>query len=171
MEDPRWARDPTDLDDRAEDNREKLRENYDAHARDLEPFPRGTPVAVLEKDALGKPLFCNTGVIVAVKPQHCYEVRQDKGGIIVRNRTHLRRRHATGFATGPATLPRAPRAPPAAPPPPPAAAPLPPEALAGRPLPATAVPRPNQARPPPRAPSTRNKKPNPWVTGTYWAAK
>ena len=168
MEDPRWAKDPEELDRRAESNKEKLRETYDAHARDYEPFPVGTPVAVLQRGANHKPLFRNTGWVTAVKPKHLYQIRQDKGGPIDRHRTHLLRRHVEGFTTG--TV--APVFPVAvqAPPPPPQAAPPPQRQQAaplGRPAPGTAA----QSWPLPRAPSTRVRKPNPWVTGKYWVPK
>ena len=167
LEDPRWAKDPVDLDIRAEVTKEKLRETYDEHARDLEPLPIGTPVSVLERDANGKPLFRNTGVVVEVKPKRMYKIKQDKGGYIERNRRHLLRRYLYGVTSGQFVAPSEEEV--GAPPGQVAGAPLPvPQQLPGVIPPAEVHQRQRRPPPPPREPSTRVKKPNPNLMGKDW---
>ena len=170
LEDPRWAKDPVDLDIRAEVTKEKLRETYDEHARDLEPLPIGTPVSVLERDANGKPLFRNTGVVVEVKPKRMYKIKQYKGCHIERNRRHLLRRYLYGVTSGPFVAP--PEEDTGAPPRQVVVAPpLPPflPEVVGLPLRPAAVRQPQRRPPPPpREQSTRVKKPNPNFVGKGW---
>ena len=171
LQDPRWAADPEELDQRAEVTRETAAARYNEHSRDLDPFPVGTPVSVEEVDPLGKRTFRRAGVVVAIHPKKMYDIKQVKGGILQRNRVQLRRRYVEGWTSG--AVPAAaeterPRTPPPVPPQPPAPTPAqgPQEPLGALPSRARAP-----AALPARAPSTRIRRPNPWVSGPDWAPR
>jgi hypothetical protein len=100
LEDPRWATDPQALDNVAEKKKERLADHYDSTAKALDPFPPGTPVAVMQEDSQGRTAWPIKAVVVETKPKHQYVVRQDNGRLLERNRVQLRRRYTNGQASG-----------------------------------------------------------------------
>jgi hypothetical protein len=157
LEDPRWAADPDSLDEVAEHRRERLAAHYDAMAKPLDPFPLGTPVAVMQEDAQGKTSWPIRAVVIEVRPKHQYVLRQENGRLMERNRVQLRRRYPEGTTSGECEPTQAPR-------PPPAPAGLPPPAAAAPTPPTPPTPTPQ----PPLRKAGRAKKKNKYFVGDQW---
>ena len=82
---------PADFEDRRRDQRQITERRYNSRARDLPEFPVGTHVRVQDPRTHR---WERCGTVIAVGSHRRYRVRFDDGGVVDRNRCHLRRRYA-----------------------------------------------------------------------------
>ena len=76
--------------DRRREQNEKVKDKYDSRARDLPEFSVGARVRVQDPRTRR---WDRCGVVISVGPHRRYRVRFDDGGVVDRNRYHLRRRY------------------------------------------------------------------------------
>ena len=77
--------------DRRREQNEKVKDRYDSRARDLPEFSVGTRVRVQDPRTRR---WDRCGVVISVGPHRRYRVRFDDGGVVDRNRCHLRKRYS-----------------------------------------------------------------------------
>jgi transposase InsO family protein len=165
IEDPRWAADVRELDERAQERREQLGRHYESTTRPLEPFPPGTPVAVQEHGNNGKTSWPIRAIVSEVWPKHQYVVRMENGRTLVRNRVQLARRYIYGTAQSEGEQGQPGPDVPGLPQPPPV---LPAPVMPPPPPPSTRSRRGRSTSAGPPRSSSRPRKPNPLFTGGVW---
>ena len=81
---------PESFEVRRRKQNDKVKDRYDSQSRDLPEFAAGTRVRVQDPRTRR---WERCGVVITVCPHRRYRVRFDDGGVVDRNRCHLRRRH------------------------------------------------------------------------------
>jgi hypothetical protein len=154
--DPRWRKAFRELDEIAENNKGKLEQRYDSHAKPLQRMPVGTTVWVQHHSTKR---WTIPGLIVEALPKHEYMVRQASGRTLRRNRVLLRKRSFVCAPMAPGAVPATPALPPSRP----ALAP-PPRATGGSTTPVAEQPTapapspgPSGTQPPPPAEKKKKK--------------
>jgi hypothetical protein len=110
--DPRWRKAFRELDEIAENNKGKLEQRYDSHAKPLQQMPVGTTVWVQHHSTKR---WTIPGLIVEALPKHEYMVRQASGRTLRRNRVLLRKRSFVCAPMAPGAVPATPALPPSRP--------------------------------------------------------